>query len=85
MCPTLAGRPSVCTPSPPPLTSYVQFSSSKWLPGGKQGATELAQALDLGEALMLLHLDLESLQASAVPILVYLCRPSRAALPSQQN
>lgn len=47
------------------MTSYVQFSSSKWLPGGKQGATELAQALDLGEALMLLHLDLNSLQASS--------------------
>ena len=48
--------------SPLPL----QFSSSKRLPGGEAGAEALAAALDLGGALMLHHLCLESLRDPAL-------------------
>ena len=56
-------RTACCSPS---RARNLQFSSSKWLPGGKAGASELAQALDLGLALMMLHMDLQSLQVGIV-------------------
>ena len=43
----------------------LQFSASKWLPGGRAGAAQLAAAVDLGGALTLLHVDLNSLQVAA--------------------
>lgn len=54
-------RPS---PLPPPMP--LQFNAGKRLPGGEAGATALAQALDLGLALSVRHLDLASLQVPAL-------------------
>lgn len=57
----LASQPAP-RPLPAAVLASLQFSSSKWLPGGEAGASALAEALDLQGALMCRHLDWASLR-----------------------
>lgn len=67
----LAGLHPLCLPAAkrplrPSLPPLWQFSGAKQLPGGEEGARQLAAATNIGEALGLQHCDLASLEKPGV-------------------
>lgn len=63
------GTTPSCSQSPPPppfSPPPLQFLPSKCLPGGEAGVRSLVSTLDVGEALLLDHVDLKALQDPAL-------------------
>lgn len=59
----MCGAAALSPPSALPCPAMLQFVPSKTQPGGAEGVERLAAAVDLGKALVLSNMDLESLQS----------------------